>query len=57
MSQRRVKATHQWIEDTIAVAQRRGLTPTRVSHYADGSCEVHFGVQDGKQVKDKGWTV
>lgn len=54
---RRIKASHQWIEDTIAVGQRRGLTPDRVSHYADGSIEVHFGDGHGVKKKPKGWDI
>ena len=55
--QRRVRASHEWIEETIAVAQRRGLTPTKLSHYADGSVEVHFGEDQSAKKKPRGWDV
>lgn len=42
---RRVKASHEWIDDCIAVGQRRGLTPSKVIHGSNGSVEVHFGEQ------------
>jgi hypothetical protein len=58
MKQRRIRASHQWLEDTIAVGQRRGLTPSKVSHYADGSIEVHFEAHHVETRKStQGWDI
>jgi len=56
---RRLKASHEWIEDCIAVGQRRGLTPSKVIHGSDGSVEVHFGNQPISATKKapKGWDI
>lgn len=55
---RRVKASHEWIEDCIAVGQRRGLTPSKVIHGSDGSVEVHFGEEIVKKhQKPTGWDI
>jgi hypothetical protein len=57
MANRRVRASMQTIEDTIAVGQRRGLTPASVSHYADGSTVIHF-MESGNATRKKantGW--
>lgn len=43
MAPKRVKASRDKIEKTLAAAIATGLAPTSISFHPDGSFEVHFG--------------
>ncbi|MGR3795580.1 hypothetical protein [Vannielia sp. SX4] len=47
---RRMRASAARIEEIIALAQRRGMTSTRISELPDGTTEIHFG--GGQVVKE-----
>lgn len=50
MSQRRVRPSHQWIEEAIAAGQRRGLNPIAIKHCPDGTVEIQYdGCDETKQ--------